>query len=85
MTKEKLGPTGKVPEGKLNADDEGELRLGVGADPVRKKVVIEFGKPIQWLALNPDQAREFGQAFIQKANEIDGLSNLRALGADDIE
>lgn len=42
----KLGATGKFPQGKLNARDEGELTIAVGIkDGV---VMIDFGKPVKW-------------------------------------
>lgn len=51
------GPTGQFPKGKVIPEDEGELainfRIGIGLnnDAV---VVMEFGKEISWIGLEPD-------------------------------
>ena len=64
-----LGKTGKYPEGKLNKDDEGELRMGVAVH--KGNVIIEFGTPVHWLGLPPFEARALGEMLIKKANEIE--------------
>ena len=61
----KLGATGRFPHGRYQPDDEGELRFVVGSTP--GKVRIDFGKPIEWLAMPPDKAREFAQALMRHA------------------
>lgn len=48
------GATGNFPEGKLNEQDEGEIRITVGH--VDGKVVIDFGTPTTWIGFTPDQA-----------------------------
>lgn len=65
MTRNRLGATGKYPRGKLNADDEGELRMAVGrqGDIVR----IDFGKPVAWLGLPFAEARAFAEAILKHA------------------
>ena len=67
MKKQTLGATGQYPQGKLNADDEGELRMAIVSKG--KTVVIDFGKPVHWLGMSKDEARAFGELIIQKANE----------------
>ena len=54
-----LGPTGQYPYGKLNPDDEGEIRIAIAHDPHNRTVVIDFGKPVAWIGLPPQHAREF--------------------------
>lgn len=51
-----LGETGQFPQGQYTKDDEGEIRLAVGAGLACKKVIIDFGHPVAWLAMDPDQA-----------------------------
>lgn len=65
----KLGPTGKFPLGKLNDEDEGELRLAVGVKD--KNVLIAFGKAVSWLGLPPDDARQLAVFIMNRANEAD--------------
>ena len=67
---EPIGATGTHSEGKFNEDDEGDLRLAIAADHVDGIVRIEFGKPVSWLGLPPDQALHFGQMIINKAKEF---------------
>ena len=69
---QKLGATGQYPEGKLNPDDEGEIAFAIGADKPNKKVLIDFGKPVAWIAMTPDQATQFARILIEKALEIGG-------------
>lgn len=64
----KLGPTGRFPMGHLNKDDEGEIRIGVTSS--NGKVVIDFGKPIHWVGLSPEQAKDIAEVLISRANEI---------------
>lgn len=67
MEKINLGATGEFPQGKLNDDDEGELRMAIITK--EKTVIIDFGKPVHWLGMSRDEARAFGELIIQKANE----------------
>lgn len=67
---EKLGATGKFPDGKLNKDDEGELAFRVGRRD--GYVVIDFGKPVKWMALPPGSAIELANHLIRNVNAIKG-------------
>jgi hypothetical protein len=53
------GPTGNFPQGHLVPEDEGELRIV--ASIYKGKVLINFGTPIVWFAMNPEQALKFSQ------------------------
>ena len=67
----KVGPTGQFPEGKLNEDDEGEIRIAIGHQD--GKVVIDFGKPVAWLGFTPSQARGIAETLINHADRLDGI------------
>lgn len=60
------GATGKYPEGKLNPDDQGELRAALGV--VDGRVVIDFGKPVPWIAMTPEEAINFGAKIVEHAS-----------------
>lgn len=45
------------PEGRIGADDDGELAMVVRADIPKQTVIIDFGKPVVWLGLKPDDVR----------------------------
>lgn len=69
-TTTKFGATGRFPEGKLQRDDQGEIQFGVACDPATRKVVIEFGTPVKWLATNAEQAIELGELLIRHGKRL---------------
>lgn len=62
-----LGPTKYFPDGKLNKDDEGEIRIAITAH--EDKVIIDFGSKVTWIGFTKEQAIEIGNLLIQKASE----------------
>lgn len=66
--KKLLGETGTFPRGKLNADDEGGLKIGLAVKD--RTVIIAFGKEVAWLGMSKPEAIELGRAIIAKAEEI---------------
>ncbi len=65
MTQDAFGPTGKFPDGKIRKSDDGELTLGVAFDPTKNLVIINFGAPVSWLGLKPEQAAAFAQMILK--------------------
>ena len=63
-----LGATGKFPDGKMSAEDEGELQLGVAHD--QDNVVIDFGTPTAWIALPREMAIDFAKIIVEHAMQI---------------
>lgn len=55
----------KFPEGKLNANDEGELMVMIGTESGR--VVVRFPKPVAWIGFPPEQALELAETLIAHA------------------
>src|SRR5438093_1060235 len=66
-TGQRLGETGTFTDGALTPDDEGELRFAVSA--VGGKVVLAFGKQIEWIGLTPKIARELADALNKYAGQ----------------
>lgn len=66
--KRPVGALGTFSHGKVNDDDQGDLRMAVTFDPVDGIVRVEFGKPVAWLGLPPDQARVLGQLLLKHAS-----------------
>ena len=63
-----LGPTGKFPQGKIHPRDEGELRFAVGIkDGV---VVMNFGKSVTWIGMDPDLAITLGEQLIRHGKSL---------------
>ncbi len=65
-----FGANGKYPQGHLNNEDEGELRLGIGHSD--GKVIINFGKSVTWIAFDPEQAIEIACQILGTAKKIKG-------------
>jgi len=68
---EEIGATGEFPEGKISEHDEGEIAFAIGHR--FGKVLIEFGKPVAWVGMTPQQAIALANALIshaRKAREI---------------
>jgi hypothetical protein len=64
----KLGATGQFgPEGKVRADDEGELKCAISFDAAKGQVFLDFGKAVTWLSLPPAQAIKLAETLLQKA------------------
>lgn len=65
-----LGATGEFPQGKICKDDEGEIRLAVGAVKDKGVVAIDFGTPVKWLALPKKEALEFAEIIKNNAEKL---------------
>lgn len=64
-----LGATGKYPDGKLNDDDQGEIKIGVTVKD--NKVVLAFGKHVEWIGFTREQAIQIGQTLIDRARQTE--------------
>ena len=62
---DKVGATGRYPQGKLNDTDEGELTMAITRDG--DVIRIGFGKPVAWLAMSPEEAVGLAQLLMQHA------------------
>lgn len=65
--KRPLGATGTFSQGKLNDDDQGDIKLAVAYDKLDGIVRIEFGKPVAWLGMPPPQAIELAKLLLRHA------------------
>ncbi len=62
------GALGDFPEGKLTKTDEGAIQFAIGEKD--GKVVIDFGTPVNWVGMNPQQAAEFASLLFKRAHEV---------------
>lgn len=62
-----LGATGKYPLGALSDEDEGELRMAIGRDPIDGVIRLDFGKPVAWVGLPPPEAIEMAKLLLKHA------------------
>ena len=69
-----LGSTGCHPLGRVHDQDEGEIKMAVSHDAANLKVYLHFGKKVTWMGMTPDQARDLGQALIDKSLAVRGIT-----------
>lgn len=63
-----LGATGKFPDGKLVHEDEGELQFGIAHD--QDNVILNFGKPVAWMAFPPEMALQLAKTLEHHASQV---------------
>lgn len=71
------GALGDFPEGQLTKSDEGAIQFAIGEKD--GKIVIEFGTPVAWLGLNPQQAADLASLLLKRAREV-GRKNGQTIG-----
>lgn len=62
------GALGDFPEGKLTKTDEGSIQFAIGEKD--GKVVLDFGTPVHWVGMTPQQAAEFASTLLKRAREV---------------
>ena len=62
------GAIGHHPGGKLTKSDEGAIQFAIGEQD--GKVVIDFGTPVHWLGMTPQEAADFASTVLKKARLI---------------
>lgn len=62
------GALGDFPEGKLTKTDEGSIQFAIGEKD--GKVVIDYGTPVHWIGMTPQQAAEFASLLLKRAREV---------------
>ena len=67
--KPKFGVTGKFPDGDMGFGDEGEIQFGVANNG--SEVILSFGKPVAWLGMPPQLARQFAELLTKHADSVE--------------
>lgn len=62
------GALGEFPEGQLTKQDEGAIQFAIGAKD--GKVILDFGTPVHWVAMTPQQAADLASSILSKAREV---------------
>jgi len=65
--KRDLGATGTFPQGVLNDDDQGALKIGIAYDKRDGLVHLNFGKPVAWTAFPPEMAANLARMLLKHA------------------
>ena len=63
---DRIGASGRYPQGKLDDSDEGELTMAVTRDG--DVIRIDFGKPVAWLAMSAEEALGLARLLVERAN-----------------
>lgn len=53
-------------QGRMSADDEGDLAMAILADEAKKLVVIRFGKPVEWIGMGETECKALISNLIHK-------------------
>ena len=61
----------RFPRGKLRDDDEGTLTFAITVKD--RTVILEFGKPIEWIGMSKQDALGLAELLARRANEIKEL------------
>ncbi|MCC8945970.1 hypothetical protein H8A97_12895 [Bradyrhizobium sp. Arg62] len=62
------GALGDFPEGQLTKTDEGAIQFAIGEKD--GKVVVDFGTPVHWLGMTPQQAADFASLLLKRARAV---------------
>lgn len=81
--KKLFGATGKFPRGKVRGrEDEGEIQFGISDKD--GEVILDFGKPVAWLGIPPDQVRSLCRALLKRADRCEGVTEEMEAKAQEI-
>lgn len=74
----RIGAAGRHRREEDQQNGPGELRVAVGAH--KGRVVLNFGRAVAWLALDPIEARNVAVMLLEKASKVDGKSTTITMG-----
>ncbi len=58
------------PEGRVNGSDDGQIVFQITSDKDQGVIQLDFGKPVIWVGMNPQDAINLAQSLIQHARAI---------------
>ena len=62
------GALGDFPAGQLTKSDEGSIQFAIGDKD--GKVVLDFGTPVNWVGMTPQQAADLASAIFNRARMV---------------
>jgi hypothetical protein len=74
----RIGAAGRHRREEDRQDDTGELRVAVGAH--KGRVVLNFGRAVAWLSMDPVEARNVAAMLLERASKVDGKSTTITMG-----
>ena len=70
----RLGATGRHPLPSVSPDDEGEIQMALSHDAGKRKVYLNFGKPVAWIGFSPEQAADLAEAILAQTRACRGIT-----------
>lgn len=62
------GAIGSYPNGMLTKKDEGAIQFAIGGKD--GKVVLDFGTPVAWIGMTPQEAMDLAAAIMKRARAV---------------
>lgn len=72
-------PKRTYPDGRMNEDDDGELTFRAAVDERKGLVILDWGKPVKWIALPPADVVQLCNGLLEKARSIDPSISMQEL------
>lgn len=63
----------EFPHGQLNPDDEGAIEMAMATDPRKQVIIIQFPKPVKWIALPLTDARSMRDLLDKHCKNLEAL------------
>jgi hypothetical protein len=60
----------KEEEDRISPDDEGSISIAVTKDESQNCVIVQFGKPITWIGMDPHMALHLGSIIVGHAKSL---------------
>jgi len=60
-------------EGRVGPHDEGDLAFAIAVDPQRKIIIIDFGKPVDWIGMPLREAVQLREMLTEKIKELQAV------------
>lgn len=60
----------KFSDGRIGPNDDGDVSFACSADAKNKIVILDFGKPVSWIGMQPEQAVAIAEMLVKFARQV---------------
>lgn len=64
----------EYPAGRMGAKDDGALSYALATDMRHRTIIMRFGKPIEWMAMEQKEAEELRDQLTERLMELRGIA-----------
>ena len=64
----------EFPDGRMGADDDGELTYAVATDHKHRTIVIRFAHKTDWIGFDIESAEKLRDALTERLHELRGIT-----------